>query len=156
MELPISSLLERLANEYEAHIFYRNASNWCAVKGFSYASKYFADEAKSELTHADAIQEYLTNWNISFSIPSVSVEFDEFTSIRGLFLEALEIEQALYKAYNKDAIECMHIDSSLYNLNLKFVGVQTEAVAEYLNFNDELKMISDSDLWLWQKENFGE
>jgi len=155
MELPISSLLARLTNEYEAHLFYRNASNWCNVNGFVDASNYFASEASSELEHATAIQKYLTDWNISFVLPNASVDFS-VTDIRELFTEALAIEMALYKAYNTDAISAMHIDSSLYSLNLHFVGVQKDAVAEYLNYNDELKLISDDDLWMWQQETFGE
>ena len=52
-------LMERLKDEYTAHYFYRNASNWCKDKAYNKAAAFFAEEAANELTHAEMLQKYL-------------------------------------------------------------------------------------------------
>ncbi len=44
----VKILTDRLGDEYTAHYFYRNATNWCAGIGYMKAAAFFAQEAENE------------------------------------------------------------------------------------------------------------
>jgi hypothetical protein len=60
-----------IAEEYTAHYFYRNATNWCAGIGYLKAAAFFAQEAENELEHAKGLQKYLVDWNVMPLLPSI-------------------------------------------------------------------------------------
>lgn len=150
------AFISRLANEYEAHIFYRNLANWCNNKGYKNAQAYFEAEAASELTHAEKLQAFLNNWGVVYSLPSVSVT-DTFDSLPDGIKKAYDIEAALYQAYTSNVNEAENVDRSAYILLLDMVQVQYEAVAEYRTFIDQLETINELDpfqVFMWEKEVF--
>ena len=67
----VKILTDRLRDEYTAHYFYRNATNWCAGVGYVKAAAFFADEANVELEHAEGIQKFLVDWNVTPLLPSI-------------------------------------------------------------------------------------
>ena len=64
-------LNERLFDEYTAHFFYRNARNFCKGVGYNHAAEFFGKEAETELTHAELLQNYMVDWNVTPTMPSV-------------------------------------------------------------------------------------
>ncbi len=140
---PTSSLTEmlllRLADEYKAHIFYRNASNYCENAGYTKAAKYFSGEAQSELTHAEKIQTFLNNWGTKFSMPNVSTQ-PSYSSLPELLRRAYDIEAELYTSYNANAGAAFTVDKSAFNLLMELVDIQYESVAEYRTLLDKLNL----------------
>ena len=76
----VTLLNQRLEDEYTAHYFYRNASNWCNDKAYLKAGAFFAAEAASELTHAEKLQSYMVGWNVTPFIPPVKM-IPSFTTL---------------------------------------------------------------------------
>jgi ferritin len=153
-----NKLLDRLANEYEAHYFYRNAANWCDNIGYTNAAAFFKNEASDELTHANKLQKFLNDWGIYYTIPSVSVS-PTFRNLPDVIDKAYGIEVALYQAYNLNAEEVEEVDKSVYSLLLEMVDIQYNSVAEYRTFIDKLRLINDADKFqvMWfENEIFGE
>lgn len=150
----ITALTERLKNEYEAHFFYRNAANWCANKGYDKAAAFFAAEAASELTHADKIQKFITDWGNDVSIPAISVS-EDFESLPDIIGKAYDIESALYQAYDKCASD-LYVDRSYFNLMLEFVGIQRDSVAEYRTMVDKLDLVGEdkTSIFIYENEVF--
>ena len=89
----VKILIERIKDEYTAHYFYRNASNWCKDKAYNKAAAFFAAEASSELEHAEKIQNYLVNWNVMPIIPPVKM-IPSFTNL-------IDIPIAIYKNWQR-------------------------------------------------------
>ena len=48
LDSSVKVLTDRLRDEYVAHYFYRNATNWCKGIGYNKAAAFFAEEAESE------------------------------------------------------------------------------------------------------------
>jgi len=95
-------LMERLGDEYIAHYFYTNASNWCLDKGYMNAGAFFAAEAASELEHAEKIQTYLVGWNIIPVIPPVKM-LPSFMTLIDVVNKAYTLEYNLLNKYNTDS-----------------------------------------------------
>ena len=162
MELfnPISDIapyiIERLANEYEAHYLYANAANWCDNTGYTLAADFFKKEAADELVHAGKLQKFLNNWGVFFTIPSVTVE-PKFTSLPDIIKKGYAIEVELYKSYNSDVEQIEKMDKSTYSLLLEMVNIQYDSVAEYRTLIDKLNLIDDTDkfqVFMYEKEVF--
>lgn len=143
---PIDSLIPRyiarLKDEYIAHFFYRNATNWAETMGFVKAAAFFAKEAESELEHALSIQQQLNDWNVEYSLPFIS-EAPSFTSLPNVLEQAYGLESALYREYNDDAVAAFPIDINTFNFFMNKCEVQRESVAEYLTKLDMLKLTTD-------------
>lgn len=143
---PIDTLIpryiERLKDEYTAHLFYRNLSNWCDIQGFTKAAAYFASEAQSELEHALTIETQLNDWNIEYKMPFITGDWT-FTSLSNGIEQAYGIEAALYAAYNDDAIASFSVDVNTFQFFVDKVEIQRESVAEYLTMIDRLKLTTD-------------
>ena len=146
------AIIARIQDEYKAHLFYRNASNWCEITGFTKAAKYFSAEAESELQHSLKLQNYLNDWNISYAMPTVTVTVS-FRSMPDLLRGAYEMEANLYKAYQTDATTAMGIDISAFNLLSEMVQIQYEAVAEYRTLIDKLALTND--MLIYEDAAFG-
>ena len=131
----VKRVLARLKNEFEAEFHYLSLANQYDVMGFPNAAAFFAEEAASEATHARKLMSWLNGWNIKYQLPqvAVSVVVDDLGS--GID-QSLDIESALWEAYNADAIAVMGEDTSAYTLFGEMVQVQTEAVAEYITLRD--------------------
>jgi len=149
-------ILERLANEYEAHFFYRNASNWCENIGYTKAAKFYEKEAQDELEHANMLQVFLNDWGVTYTIPSVSVT-PKFNGLPDTIYKSYGIEVALYENYDSNAKEFMGIDSSTYKQLMKMVNIQYKSVAEYRTLVDKLALIVEDDkfqVFMFEKEVF--
>lgn len=148
-------LLLRLSDEYKAHMFYRNAANFCENAGYTKAAAYFSEEAESELKHAGKIQQFLNDWGTKFTMPNVGM-LQTYTSLPEWLRQAYDIEAELYKQYNNNAGEAFAADKSAFNLLMGFVDIQYKSVAEYRTLLDKL-ILYNSDatgIKLFEQEAF--
>jgi ferritin len=145
-------IIERLQDEYKAHQFYRNLANWCEITGFTKAAAFFSAEAESELTHALKLQQYLNDWNVQYSMPSVATTVNVNT-LSQCVNDAYGIEVALYEKYQENAVTALGVDISAFNLLSGMVQIQYEAVSEYLTLIDKLALTND--MLIYEDAAFG-
>jgi ferritin len=128
----VSFLNARIKDEYYAHFLYRAAANWCHDMNYKKAAAFFDADANKELEHAQAIQKYMTDFNIlpTFSKPEPNHKFDNLVDI---IYKAYEFELYLMKAYNKDSASVLTEDLTTFDFLQQFREIQKESVVE---FND--------------------
>jgi ferritin len=126
----VSKLNDRLKDEYAAHYFYRNASNWCAGEGYLKAAAFFAKEASAELEHAEGLQKFLVDWNVQPTMPSVKANIT-FTNLIDIVNKAYQIEYALFEAYIKDSKELFASDLNTFDFLTGYRAGQNQSVIEY-------------------------
>lgn len=134
-------LMERLGDEYIAHYFYTNASNWCLDKGYMNAGAYFAAEAASELEHAGLIQTYLVGWNIIPIIPPVTM-LPTFSTLIDVVNKAYQLEYNLLIQYNSNSSMILPIDLNTFDFLQQLRTNQNTAVAEYSDLLNAAQLIN--------------
>lgn len=151
----VPTILERLKNEYEAHFFYRNFSNWARLVGYKYAHEYYNNEAKDELVHARILQDFLSDHNVSFLIPNIEVS-EKFDGLIDGINKQFEIESALGLKYNKNAIQAMTKSTTVYRLFSKMEKIQEISVIKVLDFINKSKLYDSNktSIKLFEKEVF--
>ena len=121
---------DRLVDEYTAHFFYRNATNWCKGAGYNNAAAFFEKEAENELEHAKKLQQYLVDWNVNPTMPAVKPNINLMNLI-DIVNKAYLLEYDLYEKYNADSLRLMTTDITTYDLFTDFRKTQFESVVEY-------------------------
>lgn len=153
----VSMLNDRINDEYSAHYFYRNLSNWCENIGFLKAAKFFAGEASSELEHAEGLQKYLTDWNVTPTLKTISVPVT-VTGLVDAIESAYEIEYDLYERYEDISKKIFEMpDLCTFDFLAKYRTIQRESVAEYATLINKLQLIDYTDKnWVanFEHENF--
>lgn len=140
----IKMLIERIGDEYTAHYFYRNASNWCEDKAYKKAAAFFKDEAESELTHAEKLQTYLTGWNVMPIIPPVKM-IPSFTNLIDIVNKAYEMEYNLFLSYNSNSTSVFPADLATFDFLQDLRKIQNQAVAEYSDLLNAAQLINVSN-----------
>ena len=149
----VSLLNDRLEDEYAAHYFYRQVANYCENIGFLKAAEYFKSESADELTHAEGIQKYLTDWNIQPSLCSIEPP----KNVSGL-VDAIEkaytMEYDLYEAYEEISMNIFNKkDLCTFDFLQQYRTIQRLAVAEYSTFLNQLETIDQEDKnWIYEFE----
>ena len=138
-EKTIKVLNNRIKDEYTAHYYYRAAANWCLDMNYKKAAAFFANEATDELTHAEKLQGYMTDFNILPEIAKTTTDHT-FSNLIDIVIGAYEMELGLMKAYNEDSQDLFSSDITTFDFLTEFREIQKGAVVEY---ND---LINASDL----------
>lgn len=153
----VSTLNTRLGDEYTAYFFYRNAANWCKNVNYPKAAAFFEGEAAAELTHAQGIQDYLTQWNLIPAIPPAPTQVS-FLSLIDLINKAYELEYNLLMKYSDDQKKFFEIHPGSFNFIQKYVDYQTAEVAEYSDYLNALNLINTEsrlDILFFEDKYFG-
>jgi ferritin len=137
-------LIERIGDEYTAHYFYRNASNWCDDKAYKNAAVFFKAEAESELTHAEKLQTYLTGWNIMPIIPPVKM-IPSFTNLIDIVNKAYEMEYNLFLSYNSNSTSVFPTDLATFDFLQELRQIQNQAIAEYSDLLNAAQLVNVSN-----------
>lgn len=140
----ITILTERLKNEYEAHYFYRAATNWCKDMNYKKAAAYFEKEASDELVHAEKLQEYMTDFNIIPQIPKADTKHT-FSSLIDIIYGAYKIELSLMNEYNKDSHSVFTDDITTFDFLGEFREIQKSSVVEYSDLINATNLIDKTD-----------
>jgi len=134
----VSLLIPRLSDEFKAFYFYRDASNWCANVGFLKAAEYFAKESADELEHAKKIETYLTDWNVTPTLPPIASPASQFAKLSDVIDAAYQIEYALYGAYVATSQAAFASDLCTFDFLTQFRKIQVESVAQYSDLLNRL------------------
>ena len=137
-------LIERIGDEYTAHYFYRNASNWCEDKAYKKAAAYFKEEAENELAHAEKIQNYLTGWNVMPIIPSVKM-IPVFSNLIDVINKSYQLEYDLFTKYNLNSAEVFPADLATFDFLQELRIIQRTSVAEYADLLNAAQLINVSN-----------
>jgi len=153
----VSALEARLKDEYTAHLIYKNAANWCKNVNYKHAAAFFEAEAADELTHAQKLQDYLTQWNVLPQIP-VSTVPNTLTSLVDCINVSYEFEYALLKSYSdlQNAMDGPH--PATFNFIQQFVDIQNESVGVFSDLLNGLMLVDVTnklDLLVFEGEYFG-
>lgn len=131
----------RLADEYSAYYFYRNAANWCKNMNYKKAAAFFEAETITELEHAAGLQNYLIQFNLMPEIPTVPTNVN-FASLIDIINAAYELEYDLYLKYSADQNALDKVHASSFNFIQKYTKFQTKSIAEYSDLLNALQLIS--------------
>jgi len=152
-----TTLNARIGDEYSAYFFYKNAANWCKGVNYPKAASFFEEEAEKELKHAQALQDYLTQWNSLPMIPPAPT-VRSFSSLVDLINQAYALEIGLLEKYQADQQAFLSIHPGTFNFIQKYVDFQTEEVAEYSDYLNALQLINTDnklDLLFFEDKYFG-
>lgn len=139
-------LLPRLKDEFNAYYFYRAASNWCQNVGFFKAAKYFLEESNSELEHAKGIENFLLDWNVIPTLPSIMQPENAFSGLGDIIEKAYDIEYKLYEDYENTSVEIFKTgDICVFDFLQKYRTIQKDSVAEYSNMLNILEGVDVGD-----------
>lgn len=136
----VKILTARLGDEYTAHYFYRNATNWCAGIGYQKAAAFFAQEAENELDHAKGLQKYLVDWNVMPLLPSIKPNVT-FTDLIDIINKAYALEYALFESYNADSKELFTADLATFDFLTTYRTGQTQSVIEYSDLLNAAELV---------------
>ena len=136
----VKILTDRLRDEYAAHYFYRNATNWCAGIGYLKAAAFFTQEAENELDHAKGLQKYLVDWNVMPLLPSIKPNVT-FTDLIDIINKAYMLEYALFESYNADSKELFATDLATFDFLTGYRTGQTQSVIEYSDLLNAAELI---------------
>jgi ferritin len=153
----VSALEARLKDEYTAHLIYKNAANWCKNVNYKHAAAFFEAEAADELTHAQKLQDYLTQWNVLPQIPVCAVP-NTLTSLVDCINVSYEFEYALLQSYSdlQNAMDGPH--PATFNFIQQFVDIQNESVGVFSDLLNGLMLVDVTnrlDLLVFEGEYFG-
>jgi len=137
-------LMERLKDEYTAHYFYRNATNWCKDKAYNKATAFFEAEAASELTHAEKIQQYLVGWNVLPVIAPIK-SIPSYANLIDVINKAYDMELNLLLAYNSNSQAIFPTCLSTFDFLQKLRKTQVEAVTEYSDLLNAAQLVNVSN-----------
>lgn len=140
----IKILTERLKDEYTAHYYYRAASNWCQDMNYKKAAEFFTNEAADELTHAQKLQEYMTDFNILPVIPTAPTKHS-FNNLIDIIHGAYKMELGLMKSYNKDSLDLFNEDITTFDVLTEFREIQKGAVVEYSDLVNATNLVDKTD-----------
>jgi ferritin len=149
---------ERLNDEYKAFYFYRSAANWCDNVGYKKAAEFFKAESDDELTHAQGLEKYITDWNMVAPLPTINKPELEFECLVDIINKAYEMEYSLYEGYEDTSGEIFDMeDYCTFDLLQKYRTIQRESVAEYSDFLNKLELINPGnkfELFYFENKHF--
>jgi ferritin len=141
----ITLLNERLLDEYTAHFFYRNARNFCKGVGYNNAAGFFEKEAANELTHAELLQNYMVDWNVTPIMPAVKPNI-QFAGLIDIVNKAYLLEFDLFEKYNETSMKIFQHDLATFDFLQELREGQTQSVAEYSDLLNAAQLIDPTNL----------
>ena len=153
----VSALESRLKDEYTAHLIYKNAANWCKNVGYVKAAAFFEAEAADELTHAQKLQDFMTQWNVLPQIP-VSTVPNTLKSLVDCVNSAYTFEYNLLQSYSQIQLEVDGSNPATFNFIQEFVDTQNHSVGVFSDLLNALVLIDYNnklDLLMFEDKYFG-
>jgi ferritin len=140
----VGELTNRIADEYVAHYFYRNAANWCADRNYKKAAAFFEAEAVTELEHAKGLQDYMVGFNIIPVMPSVETK-RTFSGLCEIVREAYKLELDLMMKYNATSSKLFASDLTTFDFLQTYRVGQKESVVEYNDLINAIELINEEN-----------
>jgi ferritin len=143
-EKVVRILNDRIKDEYYAHNLYRAAANWCHDQNYKKAAAFFDADSKTELEHAEMIQNYMTDFNIVSFVEGNKDKF-EFDNLIDIIHQAYEFELYLMKQYNKDSQDVFRDDLTTFDFLQQFRKIQQDSVVEFSDLINASNLVNKSD-----------
>ena len=138
----VSLLNKRIGDEYTAHYFYRSAANWCKDRNYKKAAAFFDHEADDELVHAKGLQNYITDWSVIPTIPTVTTNH-KFNNLAEIIVQAYDMEYGLLMSYSDNSRIIFNLgDVATFVFLQDYVKQNTTSTAEYADFINALQLIN--------------
>lgn len=154
----VNLLNTRIGDEYTAHYFYRNAANWCHNMEYKKAAAFFDAEAADELTHAQGLQNYMTDWDVKPTIPVVKTDMN-FKNLADIIVQAYDMEFGLLQSYSDNSRTIFNLgDMATFVFLQDYVKQNTSSTAEYAAFLNALQLINvenNFELLYFENQYFG-
>ena len=154
----VSLLTPRIGNEYQAFYHYTAASNWCKNVGYEKAAEFFANEAKDELEHANGLQKYLVDWNVTPNLPNIAQPDVQFIDLYQVIEKSYNLEYSLYEEYEDTSMKIFKTgDLCAFDFLQKYRTIQKDSVAEYsdkINMLEGVNTKSKFELLMLEKKLF--
>ena len=149
----MTKIIERLRDEYIAHMFYSKASNRMKVLGYIKAGDWAEKESNEELEHADILKKFLTDWNVKFDLPVVPLIEKEFETLKDFISSAYELERSLYAKYNNMR---QTNDVSEFTLVQRMIEIQRKSISELRTMLDRLDLVGEdkTSIFIFENETF--
>jgi ferritin len=151
-------LAASLALASVAFYFYRSATNWCDNVGYKKAAEFFKNESTDELTHAQGLEKYITDWNCTAPLPPIDKPELEFKGLVDIIEKAYNMEYNLYEGYETVSKSLLDMeDYCTFDLLQKYRTIQRESVAEYSDFLNKLALIDPTnkfELFYFENKHF--
>ena len=139
----VTILQQRISDEYRVSFFYRTASNWCSDKGFKKAATWFKSEADEEITHAQKLLDYITDWNVLPEIAKIDSPQTEFKSLLDILSKAYEFEYNLYQEYEDTSAKVFKMgEICTFDFLKELRQIQNDSVIEA---SDRLNLLEGID-----------
>ena len=140
----IKMLEERLKDEYYAHYLYRAAANWCQEMNYKKAAAFFAEDAMTELAHAEMLQKYITDFNLIPEIPQAKTDF-KFDNLIDIIYQAYDFELGLMKSYNENSHKVFQEDLTTFDFLQQFRDIQKASVVELSDLINGSELVDRND-----------
>jgi ferritin len=140
----IKMLEERLKDEYYAHYLYRAAANWCQEMNYKKAAAFFAEDAMTELAHAEMLQKYITDFNLIPEIPQAKTDF-KFDNLIDIIYQAYDFELGLMKSYNENSHKVFQEDLTTFDFLQQFRDIQKASVVEFSDLINGSELVDRND-----------
>lgn len=141
----VALLLPRLADEFKAYYAYRAIANWCKNVGYFKAAAFFEAESADELSHAKKIENFLTDWNVTPALPTISAPQTDFKNLKQTIEVAYQMEYDLYEEYEDTSAKVFKTsDLCVFDFLQEFRTIQAKSVAEYSDKLNVLEGVSGS------------
>lgn len=140
----IKLINQRIGDEYHAHYFYRNAANYCHNLSYKKAAAFFDHEAEDELEHAKGLQKYLTDWDVTPTIPATQTVYT-FNNLVDIIVQAYDMEYGLLQSYSENLKVIYNLDIPTFVFLQKYVEQNTKSTAEYADFLNALHLIDPTN-----------
>lgn len=149
----VNLLNERINDEYSHYYFYKQAANYCEEVGYLKAAEFFNNETKEEISHAEGIQKYLTDWNIKPTLMAIEAPV-RVSGLVDAIEKSYQKEYELYESYEKTSKEVFEKgDICTFDFLQQYRGFQRAAVADYATFLNQLDLFDKNDMnWVFQFE----
>lgn len=155
----VNVLQERITDEYSVSFFYRTAANWCYDKGFKKAGDWFKSEADEEITHAQKVLQYITDWNVLPEISPIAAPQVNFKSLVEILEIAYKFEYDLYQEYEDASAKVLEWgEICTFDFLQELRKIQNDSVIEASDRLNLLEGVDESDkfqMLVLQEQLFG-
>lgn len=120
--------------------FYMYLSMCCANEGYFNAAKYFAGEAREEMSHFSTLAKYMQDRGEEMDVPKVDAPKINFTDLKSGIKAAAELMVEVTQMYDEAIRVAISIDILTCNALMPFLDIQTKALGYY---NDAMSVFGE-------------
>lgn len=153
-----TALNKQIVDEHYSSLFYLSMASWCDTRGLPGCAAFLYGHASEERDHMLKLVHYVNDMGGKAVIAGVAAPPAEFESLKAIFVQLQEHEQAITRKINSLAALCWEEkDLGTFNFLQWFLAEQREEESLVRGILDKLNLIGDdpSKLFWIDKELAG-